>query len=81
VAYIPPAHNGKITVDVTVMNKRAWGSWLDPSSGMMKKINGSPLSKWTSREFVIPGKNSHGQNDWVLVLMTEKYFNSLSENN
>jgi hypothetical protein len=78
IAYIPPAHDGRITVDLTVMKKRAWASWFDPSSGTMKKINGSPLSNWTAREFVVPGKNSKGDRDWVLVLRTDKYFNSLS---
>lgn len=79
VAYIPPSHNGKITVDLTVMKKRAWGTWLDPSSGTMKKINGSPLSNWTQREFITPGKNSRGEKDWVLILKTDRYFNSLSK--
>lgn len=79
VAYIPPSHDGRITVDVTVMKKRAWATWLDPSSGTMKKINGSPLSHWTQREFVTPGKNSRGEKDWVLILKTDKYFNSLSK--
>lgn len=78
VAYVPPASHGRITVDLTVMKKRVWATWLDPSSGTMKKVNGSPLSNWTSREFVIPGKNARGEWDWVLILRTDKYFNSLS---
>jgi hypothetical protein len=71
VAYVPPAHVGSITVDLTALRGKIHASWLDPTDGTMKNIFGSPFSDKGDREFVIPGKNSGGENDWVLLLTTD----------
>ena len=44
VAYIPPAHQGSIEVDMTVMNGRIQAHWYDPANGNIMKIKGSPFS-------------------------------------
>src|SRR6187431_1254342 len=33
VAYIPPAHKGGITVDLSVLNKPGFVYWFDPTDG------------------------------------------------
>jgi hypothetical protein len=68
VAYIPPAHTGSISLDMTALNGRSQASWYDPTTGIYKKIAGSPFNNRGSRKFNPPGKNSRGQNDWVLVI-------------
>ena len=68
VAYVPPAHHGSITVDLTGMGKIIEASWYDPTSGTYTKITGSPFVNKGSRTFTSPPANSKGQTDWVLVL-------------
>jgi hypothetical protein len=62
IAYVPPAHRGSITVDMTAMRGVATARWYDPTSGLYKNI---PRS---SAVFTTPGKNKGGENDWVLVI-------------
>jgi hypothetical protein len=68
VAYIPPDHTGPVTVDMTVLKKKVTGYWFDPASGALYPIAGSPFSNKDKRAFMPPGKNSRGQQDWVLKL-------------
>jgi len=67
VAYIPPAHNGPITVDMGTMSGPAQARWFDPTSGVYTNI-GIGLPNTGPLTFTIPGTNSVGANDWVLVL-------------
>ena len=68
IAYIPPAHRGSFSVDMSVMKGRAEAKWLDPSSGEYSTIAGSPFTGSEPRTFSIPGKNKNGDSDWVLIL-------------
>jgi hypothetical protein len=68
IAYIPPDHIGGITVDMTVLKKKITAWWFDPASGKSIELRGSPFPNNKSHQFVVPGKNSSGQNDWVLKL-------------
>jgi len=68
VAYVPPAHAGDITVDLTGMGKTIEGTWFDPTSATNTKIPGSPFTNKGTRKFTPPGINSNGHHDWVLVL-------------
>jgi len=70
VAYVPPAHRGSITVDVTGMGKVIEASWYDPTSGSYAKVAGSPFANNGARTVTPPPINSKGQTDWVLVLAT-----------
>ena len=67
VAYIPPAHNGSITVDMAAMSGPASARWFDPTSGAYSDA-GTGLANSGTRVFTPPGTNSAGANDWVLVL-------------
>jgi Putative collagen-binding domain of a collagenase len=46
--------------------------WYDPTSGEYTNVHGSPLRNSGRRRFIVPGKNSEGDHDWVLVLKTTK---------
>ena len=72
VAYVPPAHRGSITVDVTGMGKTIEANWYDPTGGSYTKITGSPFKNEGTRKFTPPKSNSVGQSDWVLVLSALK---------
>lgn len=67
IAYIPPAHNGTITVDMSVMAGPTRARWFDPTSSAYSII-GTSLSNSGAYKFAPPGNNSAGQRDWVLVL-------------
>jgi hypothetical protein len=67
VAYIPPAHSGAISVDMAAMSGPARARWFDPTSATYTSI-GTGLANTGSRSFTIPGSNSTGQQDWVLVV-------------
>jgi hypothetical protein len=42
--------------------------WFDPSSGRYQAITGSPFANLGNHTFTVPGKNSVGLSDWVLLL-------------
>jgi hypothetical protein len=68
VAYIPPAHPGSITVDMTAMSAPARARWLDPTSGAYQPDATPSVSNSGPHDFTPPGANSAGASDWVLVL-------------
>jgi hypothetical protein len=67
VAYVPPAHRGPIQVDMSAMTGLTRARWLDPTNGTFTSI-GNGLANAGSRSFFVPGNNSAGAGDWVLVL-------------
>jgi len=67
VAYIPPAHNGSITVDMAAMSGLVRARWFDPTSAAYTTI-GTGFANTGTRAFTPTGNNSVGQKDWVLVL-------------
>ena len=72
VAYIPPAHDGGVTVNLTVLKKAAFAYWFDPTDGSFLPVGESRVTNKGNRTFVPPGKNHQGQTDWVLIFATEK---------
>jgi len=72
VAYVPPAHNGDITLDISGMTHEVEVSWLDPGSGTYTKFNPSSSVNTGSITVGIPGTNSRGAKDWVLVIHSVK---------
>ena len=68
IAYIPPSHNGSITVDMTAMAGSTKARWFDPTSGTFTNISGSPFANKSTYQFTPPGKNHVGEGDWVLLL-------------
>lgn len=66
VAYIPHAHTGSVTIDMTKMSGTTTATWYDPSSGTTTAINTYPNTG--TQAFTVPGSNTGGDNDWVLLL-------------
>ncbi|MEY4386418.1 MAG: hypothetical protein RLY20_1701 [Verrucomicrobiota bacterium] len=67
VAYIPPAHSGSITVDMSAMSGSSRARWFDPTSAAYSNA-GTNLVNTGTLSFTPPGLNSVGANDWVLVI-------------
>lgn len=70
VAYLPPAHMGSVTIDMSAMSKRCYAYWFDPTSAEYSVVSGRPLSNKGKRSFTPPSLNSRSEHDWVLVLTT-----------
>src|SRR5262249_54485944 len=67
VAYVPPAHSGSITVDLSAMSGAARARWFNPTTAAFTLISGS-LPNTGTQVFPPPGNNGTGFADWVLVL-------------
>ena len=65
-AYVPSAHHGSFSVDMTAMVGSAHAQWYDPTSGVL--IDAGSFSNIGKHSFAIPGPNSEGSTDWVLEL-------------
>lgn len=72
VAYIPPAHEGGITVNMNVLSNKVNAYWFDPTNGMYTSIKDFSLNNKGHTSFTPPGKNSAGENDWVLLLSVKR---------
>ncbi len=68
-AFLPSLRT--ITVDMTQLSAPATARWYDPSRGIYKPIEGSPLKNAGKLKFTPPGNNADGDGDWVLVLETK----------
>lgn len=77
-AYVPPADalnanpnagsSRRFTVDMSRLSAPAIASWFNPNTGAYTALGTLPNTG--TREFVTPGANGSGSNDWVLVLET-----------
>ncbi len=67
VAYVPPAHTGSITVDMTALSGPAQASWYNPTTAAYSLISPS-IGNTGTYTFAPPGDNGSGYADWVLVL-------------
>ncbi|MEO7490002.1 MAG: putative collagen-binding domain-containing protein, partial [Ferruginibacter sp.] len=72
VAYIPPAHRGNVTVDMSVLQHNISAKWFDPTDGTYKAVSDSLLNNKGEHSFTPPEKNSAAETDWVLVLTGNK---------
>ncbi|HLK29885.1 MAG TPA: DUF4038 domain-containing protein [Puia sp.] len=72
VAYIPPAHNGNINVDMTVLKGKVYARWFDPTNATYINVSDAPYHNKGMHTFSVPGKNSVGEKDWVLVIKAKK---------
>lgn len=66
VAYVPHVHQGPIGVDMTVLSSTSRARWYDPTNGTLVAIGNFPPTG--TRLFTVPGTNSGGGKDWVLLL-------------
>jgi hypothetical protein len=67
IAYVPNAHSGAFSVDMTKLSGTSSASWLDPVNGSSQSA-GSSLPNSGTHSFTVPGSNSGGDNDWVLLI-------------
>ena len=72
VAYVPPIHQGSVTVNMEVMPANVFGYWFDPTNGKYFPARDSSSENRGARTFTTPGKNSRGERDWVLLLSVNK---------
>jgi hypothetical protein len=66
IAYMPSAR--PISVDLTQLTGPVIARWYDPTRGTYVGIAGSPFANSGIHQFVPPGLNGGGADDWVLVL-------------
>ena len=68
VVYVP--QTAKITIDLSKLaGPLITAHWMDPVSGALTAISGSPFSNSGTHDFTSPGVNSDGvSGDWVLLL-------------
>jgi hypothetical protein len=74
VAYVPPAHSGPITIDMTGMPGPTRARWFDPTTGNYVDDIGGLVTPGTSSSVFTPPSNVHADTvlpdgpDWVLLL-------------
>jgi Protein of unknown function (DUF4038)/Putative collagen-binding domain of a collagenase len=66
IAYVPDAHSGSITVNMTAMSALARVRWFDPTNASYTSIGNFPNTG--TQVFTPPAANAGGTHDWVLVL-------------
>ncbi len=68
VAYLPD-QNG-VDIDLSGFAAPVTTEWFDPTSGKYAAADSKPVLNQAAHHFTPPGKNSAGDDDWVLVLTT-----------
>lgn len=66
IAYVPPAHTGSVTVDMTKLGASVTARWFDPANATFTAIG--TFANTGTRAFTTTGNNSAGDADWLLVL-------------
>lgn len=69
VAYVPPAHTGDVTVDLSALGAPVRARWFNPATAAYTAAGSYPNT--APRSFTPPGDNGTGFRDWVLVLDTQ----------
>lgn len=66
VAYLPDRNAADL--DLSGFPAPVTWRWFDPTNGQFTDSEGQPISNQGDHQFTPPGKNSAGDEDWVLVL-------------
>jgi hypothetical protein len=66
IAYVPSSRT--LTVDLSQFSGSVTARWYDPAAGTFTSIAGSPYTNAGNQQFITPGTNAEGDDDWVLVL-------------
>jgi len=56
-----------LSINMGALNHPALATWFDPSNGTYKAVNSDPLPNSGIQQFISPGKNQDGDEDWVLL--------------
>jgi hypothetical protein len=73
-AYVPPtSDSASIAINMEALAAPAHARWFDPTLGTYMDISEGLLRNSGSKAFTIPGNNSAGARDWVLVIETPKH--------
>jgi len=64
--------NAPLTANLARLPGPVRARWLDPASGALTVIDGSPFANSGHHIFKPPGQNSAGDDDWVLVLTSNR---------
>jgi len=69
VAYVPPAHSGPITIDMTAMSGPTRARWFNPTTAAYTEAGVLPSGTLT-QDFTPPPGGCRGSavDDWVLLL-------------
>ena len=70
VVYVPTARI--IMINMATLRAPAQARWFDPSNGHYQNIPGGEITNNGLHEFTSPGKNSAGDEDWVLLVQTSE---------
>jgi hypothetical protein len=70
VAYVPPAHRGTFSIDMSALSGTAHARWFNPTNAVYTE-GGSGLANAGARSFIPPSSNGSSFNDWVLTLHVE----------
>lgn len=65
-AYVPTAHTGAFTIDLTALAGGVTAYWWDPTNGASTPLGS--LTNTGTHDFSVPGSNAGGDGDWLLVL-------------
>jgi len=72
-AYVPPTVNSPtLAINMEALAAPATARWFDPTTGAYIDVSGGMFHNSDSKTFTIPGMNSSGARDWVLVIETRK---------
>lgn len=69
-AYVPPAHTGSVTIDMTKLASTVACRWFDPTNATYTNASPAARNNTTTQAFSTPGNNNAGDADWLLVLET-----------
>jgi hypothetical protein len=67
IAYVPHAHSGTVTIDMTKLRGAAVCDWYDPTNGSSTAIGS--IANTGTHAFTTPGTNADGASDWVLRIL------------
>jgi hypothetical protein len=68
VVYVPTGNANALTIDLSGFSGPVSFSWIDPTSGSVRAVAGSPFANNGTTSTAPPGANAQGDNDWVLLI-------------
>ena len=57
---------------MNALSNKVYAYWFDPTNGKYNIIKEVPFHNEGNQSFALPGKNSTGETDWVLLFTSKK---------